>query len=612
MGFLTLYRKYRPRDFNDLVGQKYIVRTLRNALRNNRVGHAYLFAGPRGTGKTSTAKVFARALNCQEEEALEPCGECDPCVKIAEGQSIDVVEIDAASNRGVDEIRELREKVKFYPGEGSYKVYIIDEVHMLTREAFNALLKTLEEPPESVVFILATTEPHKVIDTIHSRCQRFDFSLLSVNDIQQRLQYICENEEVDYEKKALNIIAHSSNGGLRDAISILDQAISYTNGEITEELLIKMLGKVERGLLAEFVDSVVDGDAGKSLSIINDLVSRGKGVPRFVSDLIDYCRHLLLIKECGSDSGVVNLTGEMLVEMEEKATAISANILFDLIEQLTEVEQKLKFSNQPRLILEIGIVKTISQTGSASRVREQQLQEFEERLSLLERGKSNIKSHGKQQDKSKNKKAFNKETTTGSSDDSSESGADKKKKSELKNRARKQTKKQEKKQHKQKEKQQRQDADNVSGGSNNNKQLTLHILKENWSKFLKQLKKEDIKATAYLREGQPVKVEENTVYIKFKADNRFHKKGAEEREQVIKKVFKTLYSRNCQLVFFLEGQSPGDKTEADSSKAGKGDSGKLENNRKAEKEENEEEYLQKVADMFDGQIIEVDPKYLST
>src|SRR6056297_3453081 len=205
MSFLSLYRKYRPENFNDLIGQDQVKQTLKNALKNDRIVHAYLFAGPRGTGKTSTAKVFAKALNCEDKSSIEPCTECSNCKKIEKGQAIDVIEIDAASNRGIDEIRELREKVKFYPGEGNYKVYIIDEDHMLTKGAFNALLKTLEEPPDNVVFILATTEPHQVITTILSRCQRFDFSLLSVSEIVERLTYICENEDVSYEEDALNL-----------------------------------------------------------------------------------------------------------------------------------------------------------------------------------------------------------------------------------------------------------------------------------------------------------------------------------------------------------------------------------------------------------------------
>src|SRR6056297_1376694 len=305
MPSLSFYRKYRPQKFNEIIGQPAVTKTLLNAIENDRISHAYLFAGPRGTGKTSTAKVLAMAVNCQNDESHEPCGHCESCQRISLGNSIDVIEIDAASNRGIDEIRELREKVKFYPGESKYKVYIIDEVHMLTRGAFNALLKTLEEPPDNVIFILATTEPHKVISTILSRCQRFDFSLLSVSNIVKRLEDICEKEKVDYEDDALNLIAHSSNGGMRDAISILDQAISFTNGDITAHKLRDMLGKIEKGVLRDYVKYVADNNTSDALELINNLIEKGKGVSRFVNDLIEHIRQLLLIRECGINNDLI-------------------------------------------------------------------------------------------------------------------------------------------------------------------------------------------------------------------------------------------------------------------------------------------------------------------
>ncbi|MGM0414874.1 MAG: DNA polymerase III subunit gamma/tau, partial [Bacillota bacterium] len=260
MAFLSLYRKYRPKQFSDLVGQEQVVQTLKNSIKFERISHAYLFAGPRGTGKTSTAKVYARALNCLEDDGIEPCGHCENCKRIDNEQSMDLIEIDAASNRGIEAIRELREKVKFYPGEGRYKIYIIDEVHMLTNQAFNALLKTLEEPPEKVIFILATTEPHKVIPTILSRCQRFDFSLLTQQEIAGRLEYICQEEDIEYEKEALNLIAYSSSGGMRDAISLLDQAISYSGKNISLDQIEEMLGRVKVKTLSRFVNYLAEND----------------------------------------------------------------------------------------------------------------------------------------------------------------------------------------------------------------------------------------------------------------------------------------------------------------------------------------------------------------
>ncbi|HLV08808.1 MAG TPA: DNA polymerase III subunit gamma/tau, partial [Halanaerobiales bacterium] len=374
MAFLSLYRKYRPLGFDDLVGQEHVVRTLKNAIKKNRISHAYLFAGPRGTGKTSTAKVFARALNCIDGPTITPCGECKICKNIQSGRSMDVIEIDAASNRGVDEIRELREKVKFYPGEGNYKVYIIDEVHMLTRGAFNALLKTLEEPPESVVFILATTEPHKVIETILSRCQRFDFSLLTKSEIEKRLGFICQKEGVQYSTEAVQIIAESANGGMRDAISILDQAISYTDAELSADKLQKMLGKVDKRVLIEFSGHIINNRTPEALEMFNELINRGNGISIFINDLTEYFRQLLLIKECGKESGLVNYSQELLEEFEKESKKVKTSRLIKCLEILTGAGKDLKYTDKPRMVVELGLIRMTSSSP----------EELTERVSRLE------------------------------------------------------------------------------------------------------------------------------------------------------------------------------------------------------------------------------------
>src|SRR5690554_1910341 len=374
MAFLSLYRKYRPLGFDDLVGQEHVVRTLKNAIKKNRISHAYLFAGPRGTGKTSTAKVFARAINCINGPTITPCGECKTCKNIQSGRSMDVIEIDATSNRGVDEIRELREKVKFYPGEGNYKVYIIDEVHMLTRGAFNALLKTLEEPPESVVFILATTEPHKVIETILSRCQRFDFSLLTKSEIEKRLGFICQKEGVQYSPEAVQIVAESANGGMRDAISILDQAISYTDAELSADKLQKMLGKVDKRVLIEFSEHIINNRTPEVLEMFNELINRGNGISIFINDLTEYFRQLLLIKECGKESGLVNYNQELLEEFEKASQTVKTSRLISYLEILNGAEKDLKYTDKPRMVVELGLIRMTSSSA----------EELNERISRLE------------------------------------------------------------------------------------------------------------------------------------------------------------------------------------------------------------------------------------
>ncbi|NLJ83715.1 MAG: DNA polymerase III subunit gamma/tau, partial [Halanaerobiaceae bacterium] len=387
MTFLSLYRKYRPRTFEDLVGQQHVVQTLKNALNQNRIGHAYLFAGPRGTGKTSTAKIFAQALNCVEGPTVDPCGVCDSCSSIISGQSVDVIEIDAASNRGIDEIRDLREKVKFLPTVGKYKVYIIDEVHMLTKGAFNALLKTLEEPPSNVVFILATTEAHKVLDTILSRCQRFDFTLLSSADIVSRLEYICQQEKVNYDREALNLITGASMGGLRDAISLLDQAISYTDGNLTREAIQEMLGKVDLSFLRSFVEGVLARDTAAILKMTGEIIDSGKSISVFVEDLINFLHQAMLLKECGRDTSIFNLTEEMYSQLEGVARGVDTARLIRFLDILTEVERQLPFADQPRIILELGLIKMTAGTGDNQLADlENRLRELEEKVEELSRG----------------------------------------------------------------------------------------------------------------------------------------------------------------------------------------------------------------------------------
>ena len=287
----ALYRVYRPKTFGDVVGQEHIVKTLKNQIKNNNIGHAYLFSGTRGTGKTSTAKIFARAVNCLNPINEEPCNECEICIDTLNDNIMDIVEIDAASNNSVDDIRELRESVKYTPSKAKYKVYIIDEVHMLSQGAFNALLKTLEEPPSYVIFILATTEPHKIPATILSRCQRFDFKRVSSKDIASRMSYICKKENIEAEEKALSLIARNSQGALRDALSILDQCMSFGNEKIEYNDVIELLGTVNIDELFELSQSIIDENTKKSLEILNEFIIWGKDIRNLINDLIDHFRN---------------------------------------------------------------------------------------------------------------------------------------------------------------------------------------------------------------------------------------------------------------------------------------------------------------------------------
>lgn len=353
----ALYRVYRPKNFSDVIGQEHIVRTLKNQIENNNVGHAYLFCGTRGTGKTSTAKIFSKAVNCTNLHNDEPCNECENCREILEDKTMDVVEIDAASNNSVDDIRELRENVKYSPAKAKYKVYIIDEVHMLSQGAFNALLKTLEEPPSYVIFILATTEPHKIPATILSRCQRFDFKRVTVKDISSRMRYICEKEGIEADEKALNLIARNSQGALRDALSILDQCISFEGNKISYNDVIELLGSVNIEQLFDLAESIIKEDTRKSLQILNDFIIWGKDVRNLVNDLIDHFRNLMVCKISNDLDEIISLPEETIDLLKQQAETIDTNNLIRILNILSEAQDGMKISSNPRVLMEVTMMK---------------------------------------------------------------------------------------------------------------------------------------------------------------------------------------------------------------------------------------------------------------
>ena len=353
----ALYRVYRPKTFEDVVGQEHIVKTLKNQIKHNNIGHAYLFSGTRGTGKTSTAKIFARAVNCLNPTNEEPCNECEICSDTLNDNIMDIVEIDAASNNSVDDIRELRESVKYTPSKAKYKVYIIDEVHMLSQGAFNALLKTLEEPPSYVIFILATTEPHKIPATILSRCQRFDFKRVSSKDIANRMAYICQKENIQAEGKALSLIARNSQGALRDALSILDQCMSFGNEKIEYNDVIELLGTVNIDELFELSQSIIDENTKKSLQILNKFIIWGKDIRNLINDLIDHFRNLMVCKVSKDLDEIILLPEESIERLKEQSKTISINDLIRILNILSETQDSMKSSSNTRILAEVTIMK---------------------------------------------------------------------------------------------------------------------------------------------------------------------------------------------------------------------------------------------------------------
>ncbi len=357
MSYLALYRKHRPVNFAALVGQDHVVRTLKNALTKNMVTHAYLFSGVRGTGKTSTAKLLAKALNCLDLVNGEPCNKCINCLKINEGNFMDIIEIDAASNRGIDEIRDLREKIKFMPVEGKMKVYIIDEVHMLTGEAFNALLKTLEEPPGHIVFILATTEPHKIPLTILSRCQKFDFHKISNEVIIERLKYIAEDCQGKISEEALTLIAKISGGGLRDAISLLDQCLTSYEEEVSVEDVSKIAGIVEDKKIVELFQQLADKNVSKIMSLYEELKNGGKSIGQLLNDIIEGLRNILVIKSVPKPEQFIATGSEMILDLKKVGDRFTKNEILNWIYKLSEVESKMKYSTHPDILLEVELLK---------------------------------------------------------------------------------------------------------------------------------------------------------------------------------------------------------------------------------------------------------------
>ncbi len=357
MAYLALYRKYRPTTFNNLIGQEHIVTTLVNQIIGEKLGHAYLFTGTRGTGKTSAAKIFAKAINCLNPVNSSPCGECEVCKALADPSNIDVIEIDAASNNGVNEIRELREKVQYPPVSCRYKVYIVDEVHMLTGAAFNALLKTLEEPPKHVVFILATTEVHKIPATILSRCMRFDFRLISTERIANLISKIYDEQGKAYEKEAVFAIAKAGEGSIRDALSIADIALSYGNGKLTYDNVMDILGSSNSDLLTEFVKDVINSDTGAVLHTIDTLASLGKSMGVLIKDVTAIVRDLLVVKTCSNSNAILGLPESKFNEYKQIADSTNEQRLLRLLEIFADAENALKYTNYPRVIFETASVK---------------------------------------------------------------------------------------------------------------------------------------------------------------------------------------------------------------------------------------------------------------
>lgn len=358
MSYTALYRKFRPGEFEEVKGQDAIVKTLKNQIVAGRVGHAYLFCGTRGTGKTTVAKIFAKAVNCEHPVDGSPCGECASCRNIGAGASMNVIEIDAASNNGVDNIREIREEVAYRPTEGKYKVYIIDEVHMLSIGAFNALLKTLEEPPEYVIFILATTEAHKIPVTILSRCQRYDFRRITIDTIAARLQDLIQREGWDVEERAIRYIAKAADGSMRDGLSLLDQCAAFYIGErLTYERVLEVLGAVDTEMFSRLLREILAMDVTRVIQTVEELVMQGRELSQLAADFTWYLRNLLLVKCSGGMEDVLDVSAENLAQLKEEAQMVENDTLIRYIRTFSDLGNQLRYATQKRVLLEVALIR---------------------------------------------------------------------------------------------------------------------------------------------------------------------------------------------------------------------------------------------------------------
>lgn len=539
MSHIALYRAWRPQTFRDMVGQQHIIQTLQNAIREDRVSHAYLFNGPRGTGKTTTAKVVAKAINCEKGPSPEPCNECDACRGITAGTVMDVVEIDAASNRGIDEIRDIRDKVRYAPSEVRYKVYIIDEVHMLTSEAFNALLKTLEEPPAHVIFILATTEPHKLPATIISRCQRFDFRQVSLPEQTARLRQICEEEGIAADADAIAYIARLSDGGMRDAISLLEQVSAYGGERITLDNAIDVTGGLAAEQFEQLVEAVRDRNAGAILPLVEGLMQAGKSADKCLENLVYYFRDLLVLKLAPQGKAAT----ERIVDQDryrEMAEAFSPELLFRMIDVLNQYQQEIRHATLPQTIFEVALMKvcTLQESGgsraaahesaatadvSSASVAGGEVQRLQQRIDALEKRIEQLQHTGVRSDgASQDSAATRGGGSRGSGGNFGKGGA----------------------------------AGGLGGTiarvkldpflASADSQATGQV-RMKWADILQRVKSNNISTHAWFVNGEPVSAADNTILVAFK--NAIHRETTEKaiNREVIERVLQEVYSRPVKL-----------------------------------------------------------------
>ena len=518
MAYTALYREFRPKTFKDVVGQEHITTTLKNQILNERIAHAYLFCGTRGTGKTSTAKVFAKALNCLNLKDGEPCNECEMCKKINDGLAIDVTELDAASNNGVDKIRDIIDDSKYPPQEAKYKVYIMDEVHMLSIGAVNAFLKTLEEPPANVIFILATTDPQKLPITILSRCQRFDFKRINNKEITARLREVVESKGVFAEDKSLDLIARVSDGAMRDSLSILDQAIAMGDGNVEYDELISMLGLVTNEYLFEITSATIERNIEEAMTIIDKIVYAGKDMFLFMKDLIAHYRNLLMVKVTNNPEEVLDMSLENISLIKEQGDRIRVEEIMRSIRILQEAESNAKMSKQARLYLELAIIKICKiEYDTSNEVILGRLNRLE---SALKAGKIKVSANNAE-------KAINKEADINNLKNQINEN------NKIKNEVKK---------------------DNIKQDENLSTDVSLQSVKVAWKDILEELKnRRAMIIYASITTGRPVSCKDGIITVEYTDEYSFNKDRLEKHDnnKLVNEVFSKVLKNNVRVRFIV-------------------------------------------------------------
>jgi len=534
MSHQAIYRKFRPKIFDDVLGQEHVTRTLKNQIMSDNIAHAYLFSGIRGTGKTSTAKIFARAVNCLNNHEGNPCNECEICRSTLDETNMDVIEMDAASNNGVDDIRELRDKVKFLPVKSKYKVYIIDEVHMLSKGAFNALLKTLEEPPEHLLFILATTEPQKIPATILSRCQRFDLKRISTDVIVENMEKICDELNIKYEEKALKLIAANSEGAMRDAQSILDRCISFNEDAVDYETVINLLGTVNYQVVLEAAGAIVDKDIEKTMNLVDSILNSGKELSLFLDELIICFRNMLIIKTTNSSDNLMRISEDETDEITELNKRISVDETVKIIEDLSTAQSECKRALNPRILLETKLIKMLHNVSYAD------LEALAKRIENIENN-----MHGTYEFENPIRKQETEAVEIYKAPKVNIAKAEKPEKIEKVQNDEKLIKTEEIKQVKKNE------------FENKSDEEIFNFIRDGWQTVLKEIRSENAGLQAIIRESTLVEVTNKKAVFEFDPKFTFHISAANQpkNKQKFKEILSGFLNENCEVEFVKKNEA---------------------------------------------------------